>query len=375
MEIMFLCSDKNAVYRAYTREQIGETPVRTFEEVKAEFASGTSDAPCASGVTGESDASSASGAAGANYANSASSATCASGAPSASGASSASCVEAVFSTWGMPRLTEAEIAQYFPNLKYVFYGAGSVQHFARPFLHSGVRVFSAWAANGVPVAEYTVAQIVLANKGYFRLCDRYKNGGWAQAVEYADHYPGNYGGKIGLLGAGVIGKNVIKLLKPYALSVRVYDPYLSAEGARTLGVEQVGLEEIFSECAVISNHIANNERTKGMLDYRLFSKMGDYATFINTGRHAQIVEADLLRAMMEKPTRTALLDVTDPTEPLPKDNPLWQCPNVFITPHRAGSVRDERYRLGAYMMEEYGRIGRGDAPLYEVVEEMLLTMA
>lgn len=75
--------------------------------------------------------------------------------------------EYIFSTWGMPSLDEKEIAGYFPNLKCVFYAAGSVQYFAEPFLKSGIKVFSAWAANAVPVADYTAAQIVLALKGFF----------------------------------------------------------------------------------------------------------------------------------------------------------------------------------------------------------------
>ena len=75
--------------------------------------------------------------------------------------------EIIFSTWGMPSLTEAQIAQHLPCLQAVFYAAGSVQAFARPFLTRGVKIYSAWAANAVPVAEYTVAQILLANKGFF----------------------------------------------------------------------------------------------------------------------------------------------------------------------------------------------------------------
>ena len=67
----------------------------------------------------------------------------------------------LFSTWGMPKFTEDEIARCFPRLKAVFYAAGTVQAFARPFLNRGIRVFSAWAANAVPVAEYTIAQILL----------------------------------------------------------------------------------------------------------------------------------------------------------------------------------------------------------------------
>ena len=71
-------------------------------------------------------------------------------------------VEVVFSTWGMPAMTEAEIRECFPALKAVFYGAGSVQNFARPFLNAGVRVYSAWQANAVPVVQYAFAQILLA---------------------------------------------------------------------------------------------------------------------------------------------------------------------------------------------------------------------
>lgn len=76
----------------------------------------------------------------------------------------------IFSTWGMPTFTEEEIAACFPALQAVFYAAGTVQSFARPFLRRGVKVFCAWAANAVPVAEYTVAQIILANKGFFAVC-------------------------------------------------------------------------------------------------------------------------------------------------------------------------------------------------------------
>ena len=59
-------------------------------------------------------------------------------------------VRFVFSTWGMPVFTEEEIKACFPSLQCVFYGAGTVQKFARPFLACGVKVFSAWAANAVP---------------------------------------------------------------------------------------------------------------------------------------------------------------------------------------------------------------------------------
>ena len=68
-------------------------------------------------------------------------------------------VEMIFSTWGMLPLSKEEIAEKLPNLKHVFYAAGSVQYFARPFIESGVHVYSAWMANAVPVIQFAFAQI------------------------------------------------------------------------------------------------------------------------------------------------------------------------------------------------------------------------
>lgn len=284
-------------------------------------------------------------------------------------------IQYIFSTWGMPALSEDEIKKNLPALKAVFYGAGSVQNFARPFLNNGVKVFSAWAANAIPVAEYTVAQILLANKGYFNMQRIYREEGVEAARQYGASLPGNYNAKVGLLGGGMIGKYVIKLLKEYKLQIYLFDPFMSEETARNLGVEKTGLEYIFENCQTISNHLANNEQTKGMLNYSLFSKMKDNASFINTGRGAQLVAEDLVKAMKEKPYRTALIDVTDPTEPLPQDSIYWSSPNIYITPHRAGSLTDEIMRMGDYMIKEYESLISGGNTKYEVTLEMLKTMA
>ena len=124
-------------------------------------------------------------------------------------------VDYIFSTWGMPALSKEEIRRYFPNLKHVFYAAGTVQSFARPFLELGIPVHSAWRANGIPVAEVTVSEIILASKGFFRRRVR-SHGDWHNDdPDY--HFPGNYGTKIGILGAGMIGSKVIELLAPYHL--------------------------------------------------------------------------------------------------------------------------------------------------------------
>ena len=283
-------------------------------------------------------------------------------------------VEYVFSTWGMPSMSEEEIKKCFPSLKCVFYAAGSVQAFARPFLACGVKVFSAWAANAVPVVEYTLAQIILANKGFFAHSREMKKGNREAGKVMKAAYPGNYGENVGIIGVGMIGSQVAERLKSYKLNVLAFDPFLSYERAESLGIKKASLEEIFSTCRVVTNHMANNDQTKGMLDYGYFSKMMPFSTFINTGRGAQVVEDDLVRVLTERPDVTAILDVTYPEPPV-AGHAFYSLPNCFLTPHIAGSLMNETHRMAEYIVEEYGRYIAGERCLYEVSEKMLETMA
>ena len=285
-------------------------------------------------------------------------------------------VEVIFSTWGFPVMTDAEIAAHLPKLKIVFYGAGSVQAFARPLIRNGVTVVSAWMANSVPVIEYTVAQIILANKGYFgasRLCSRDAASRGA-AAEHFNSFRGNYDTPVGLIGLGAIGAGVAQRLRDYRLTVYAYDPYCSPEKAAALGVTLTDLDFIFQTCLTVSNHTPNIPATKGMLNYTHFSRMPTNGVFINTGRGAQVVEDDLIRALREEPARTAVLDVTDPEPPV-DGHPFYELENVILTPHIAGSAGAECYRMGAYMAEEAQRYLKGEALRYAVSEKMLETMA
>jgi phosphoglycerate dehydrogenase-like enzyme len=282
-------------------------------------------------------------------------------------------VEIAFSTWGLPLFTADELQAYLPNLKILFYAAGSVQRFARSFLSRNCIIISTWAANAVPVAEYTAAQIVLANKGFYQTalhCKR-SNG---EAKQIGRLFPGNYEARVGLLGAGMIGRKVIELLRPYELAVDVFDPFLSDAAAAELGVRKTDLLDIFANCDVISNHLANLPATVGMLNKQHFDRMQPHATFINTGRGAQVVEADLIQALREISTRTALLDVTDP-EPVLEDSALLQLDNVILTPHIAGSMGNEVARMGHYAAGECERYFSGTPLQYQVTLEMLETMA
>ena len=284
-------------------------------------------------------------------------------------------VEYLFSTWGMAVLDDAQITRFFPKVRALFYAAGTVQAFARPFIERGIAVFSAWAANGVPVAEFTLAEIILANKGYFSLMHQPGTGPDWTRRKGDKLYTGNYETKVGIIGAGMIGKMVIEKLKALdKFEILVFDPFLPDEKAAELGVKKVPLHTLFEECAVISNHLANNEQTKGMLDADCFSRMSKSAVFINTGRGAQVVEADLIAALKAEPERVALLDVTFPEPPQP-DSEFYTLPNVVLTPHIAGSLHNEYHRMAEYMYEEYLAFDAGKETRFSVSLKMLETMA
>jgi phosphoglycerate dehydrogenase-like enzyme len=284
-------------------------------------------------------------------------------------------VSFVFSTWGMPSLTAEQIGEYFPALRAVFYAAGSVQNFATPFLSRGIRIFSAADANAVPVIEFTTAQILLANKGYFGASLLYSAGNHEEARRHTEAFPGNFDTGVGIIGAGKIGRGVIAKLREHRLNISVYDPFWDAGVAAAPEVHRCEApEELFSSCFVISNHLADNKQTEGMLHYGHFSLMDDHGVFINTGRGRQVVEADLVRAFTEKPGRTALLDVTWP-EPVERGHPFFAMKNIILSPHIAGSAGREPARMGDYMAGEFERFLDGLPSRYEVSAPMLATMA
>ena len=281
-------------------------------------------------------------------------------------------IEFLFSTWGMPVLDRKQIAM-LPALKAVFYGAGTVQRFARPLLNAGVRVFSSWAANAVPVAEYTVAQILLCNKGFFP-ASRAANSLTTRREHNKKDFPGNFDNTVALLGAGMIGRGVIERLAPYALNVLVFDPFLSDDEADALGVEKVTLEDAFRRGFVVSNHLANLPETEEMLRGEHFESMQTHASFINTGRGATVDEPAMIEVLRKRPDLTAVLDVTYPEPPV-EGSGLYDLENVVLTPHIAGSLSLEVRRMADYMIEEALAFRDGRELKYEVTLEMLDTMA
>lgn len=270
-------------------------------------------------------------------------------------------VEYIFSSWGMTRFSKEEIKKCLPKLKAIFYAAGSVKHFGKEFIESGIQIYTATKINGIPVAEFVAAQIILANKGYYQATRTYRNlwhkRQYSQCYNHASHRPGNYKSKIGVVGCGNIGRMVLDKLSHYDLELYYYDPYVEEEAVKSFGAKRLSMEEIFRKCDVITTHLPNIPELNDVINYSLLSLMKDNATFINTGRGAQINEDDLVKVMKEKPNACALLDVTkqDPLK-YPCITKLMRRKNIFVSPHIAGSLGEEFNRMVEYVYEIYDTI-------------------
>lgn len=265
--------------------------------------------------------------------------------------------------WGCPTLT-AEVVQRAPRLSLFAYAAGTVKwQVTDAVWERDVLVTSAAAANAVPVAEYTVAMVLLAGKGVLLSRERQRDP--HAAVPIDPLRAGNYGLRVGLVGASHVGRLVAELLRPYDITVSVYDPYLSRDEAGRLGVELVeDLDDLFGSVDVLSLHAPDVEATKGMVGAAQLARLRDGATLINTARPA-LVDTAALEAELFSGRIAAVLDVTDP-EPMPSDHPLLTLPNVFVTPHVAGASGNELARLSELAVREVERFVAGEPPLHPV---------
>ncbi|MFD9391703.1 hydroxyacid dehydrogenase [Streptomyces sp. NPDC060000] len=280
--------------------------------------------------------------------------------------------EVLITGWGCPHIG-AQVLEAAPRLRTVLHAAGSVRHLVgTPFWERGLALSSAAQANALPVAEYTLAAILLAGKDAFGLRERFRaERAHPGPTEYAA--VGNLGRRVGLIGASRVGRRLLELLRPLDLSVSLYDPYVDAAEAAELGAVPLPLDELLRTSDIVSVHAPDIPQTRRMLDRERLALIPDGGVLINTSRGALVDQA----ALVEELTRgrlSAVLDVTEP-EPLPADSPLFSLPNVFLTPHIAGSLGNELARLGGTVVEELERLTTGRPLAYPVHRAGLATSA
>lgn len=273
----------------------------------------------------------------------------------------------VFSGWGPDGRIDEQVLERMPSLKGVAAAAGTATKLFTPQAlrtarDRGVLLSNSGYVNGIPVAEFCLAAILMANKDLFRAERIY--GERRAYINREEEFPtaGNYRKTVGLVTASSrIGRHLLGLLKPYRMRVLAESRSMDERQTASYGAEKADLETIFRESDVVSLHMPSLPATRGMIDAKYFRLMKDGATFLNTARGA-VVNADDMLTELNTGRINAILDVTDPDEPLSPDSPLWDMPNVVLTPHIAGSEGTELQAMGENVVNELSRM-IADEPL------------
>lgn len=274
---------------------------------------------------------------------------------------------ALLTGWGTPPVTAA-VLDRLPALEVVLHSAGSVRHLLTPEVwERGIRVATAAETNNQFVAEYTVAQILLALKGVHAVV---AHGRTHRSHPPIRSLPGTRHQRIGLVSYGSTARRVRHLLRRLDAQVWTWDPHVDASDLAADDVQHApDLATLFDTCQVVSLHTPLIPGvTEGLIGGDVLARLRPGATFINTARGAVVDEPALVRVLQDRPDVTAVLDVTWPEPPVP-DSPLWDLPNVQLTGHVAGALGTETLALGDTVVAELRRHLAGEPLRHELSAE------
>ena len=272
--------------------------------------------------------------------------------------------------WGSPKF-DADLLKRAPKLRLIAHSGGSIKPVVTDAVYDrGIQITTAAAANAQPVAETTVAMMVVMLKQIPWLIGTRLG---RQVEEPISHIRELRDLSVGIIGASRVGRDVIRLLQEYPrLRLRVYDPFLTPTEARNLRVETAGLEDV-CRCEVVSVHAPSIPATHHMLNAKTLALLPDHAVLINTSRGSLIDEAALVAEVRRRPLYV-YLDVTDPEPPAP-DSRLLREPNIILTPHIAGAMNQARQDMGRLAIDETLRFLRGEPLEQSVTRQMLPSQA
>jgi phosphoglycerate dehydrogenase-like enzyme len=241
-----------------------------------------------------------------------------------------------------------------------------------------VTICNAHGAHNISTAEWTVAAILTMLKYFSLYLDIQRAGAWRRRIEASSHYAKITGdtstvyppvlqeeltGKTVLLvGYGAIGKEIERMLAPFAVEmIRVARTARSEPEVHAVSE----LDTLLPRADIVILILPATAESRGLIGKRQLGLLRQGALLVNAAR-GPIVDTDALVEALQSGRIRAALDVTDP-EPLPEGHPLWKCPNLLLTPHVGGSTPQFAPRALRTVTSELRRYMKGE-PLRNVVQ-------
>lgn len=207
-----------------------------------------------------------------------------------------------------------------------------------------VKVGWTGGVNKLSVAEMTLGYMLMLCRNLFTTSNELKNGIWNKSGGFQLS-----GKKIGIIGVGHIGKEVIRLLKPFNCEILVNDIINQDEFYKENNLIEVSKEEIFKTCDIVTIHTPFNNTTNNLIDKKVFEMMKNSSFIINSARGGIINENDLKYALQNKLIAGASIDAY--AEEPPTDKELLVLPNLICTPHIGGNANEAVEAMGMSAIE------------------------
>ncbi|MBA3479636.1 MAG: hydroxyacid dehydrogenase [Lautropia sp.] len=217
-----------------------------------------------------------------------------------------------------------------------------------------VAVFPATGANAVAVAEYVICSAMMLLRGFWQATPAVAAGEWPRTALSSGREVS--GRTLGLVGFGGIGQLVAVRSQALGMRVVACDPALAPDLPlwRERGVQPLALEQVLAAADVLSLHVPLTPQTRNLIDARRIAAMKPQAVLINTSRGGIVDEAALAAALRAGSLGGAAVDVFE-QEPLPKDSPVVDAPNLLLTPHIAGLTFESNQRVSSMVADRVAR--------------------
>lgn len=212
----------------------------------------------------------------------------------------------------------------------------------------GIVVMNTPGGNTVTTAEHTLALIFALARRIPQAVATLKAGRWEK-----DRFMGMelHNKTLGIVGMGQIGSHLAKLAQGVLMNVIAYDPYLAEERARKMGVEMMGLHELFRRADIISIHTPLTAETQNLIDAETIAMMKDGVWIVNCARGGIVNEKDLHAALERGKVAGAAFDVFE-QEPVKPDHPLLRLENFICTPHIGAATTEAQENVAVGIAEQ-----------------------